>query len=224
MQHNTTISLRRSEKGVVGVGGHAALVAALGHLDVAVETPAGAPGVLDEPVVLSVLGSVADGQHSVVQVIVAIHAARLVVNAARVQLEREVAGVDGDGDGADVGDGVLHLALVPGGDLHPGVDEGGLLGLVVVAVEVTRRGVRVVGLGHDAAVVHQVVEGVRLEAAVAGEVAVPAGQRLAESQREIRQSVHGPHSLLTSVKAATNCIARRLMALNIRFLYNIAMF
>ena len=166
----------RLQDRVVGVGGHAALVAALGHLDVAVHAPGGAPGVLDDPVVLAAVGTVADGQHSVVQVAAA--AVGLVVDAARVQLERVVAGVDADGDGADVADGVLHVVLVVLDDLHPGGHGGDDLALVEApAVEVSRRMVRVVSLRHQTANVDQVVVGARLEAAVAAKVAVPEDKR-----------------------------------------------
>ncbi len=54
-------------------------------------TPASAPRVLDQPVLLAVLSPVSDGQHSVVQV----GAAVAVVDAAVVKLEVERAGVDG---------------------------------------------------------------------------------------------------------------------------------
>ena len=40
----------------------------LGELDVAVVAPGGIPRVLDEPVVLAILGAVADDEHGVVEV------------------------------------------------------------------------------------------------------------------------------------------------------------
>merc|ERR1711962_219083 len=50
-------------------GADAAVAGALLHLHEAVLAPASAPGVLDEPVVLSTLAAIADNQDSVVQVV-----------------------------------------------------------------------------------------------------------------------------------------------------------
>ena len=173
--HCHSLPSARLHARVAGVGGHAALVAALGHLDVAVHAPGGAPGVLDEPVVLAAVGTVADGQHSVVQIAAA--AVGLVVDAARVQLEREVAGVDADGEGSDVADGVLHAVLVPRGDRRPGGHGDGDLARVVAAVELGRLFVRVVSLRHQATIVQEVIVGARRESTVAPKVTVPEDRK-----------------------------------------------
>ena len=61
------VALRSLNKGVGSAGGDSAHVDASGHLDVALVAPLGGPAVLDEEVVLAVLGAVADGQHAVVE-------------------------------------------------------------------------------------------------------------------------------------------------------------
>ena len=56
------------DEGVGGGGGDATVVLLVpGHLDVALVAPLGAPAVLDEEVVLAVLGAVADGEDAVVE-------------------------------------------------------------------------------------------------------------------------------------------------------------
>jgi len=50
-------------------GADAAVAGALLHLHESVLAPASAPGVLDEPVVLTTLAAIADNQDSVVQVV-----------------------------------------------------------------------------------------------------------------------------------------------------------
>ena len=143
------------DDGVGGLRGDAALVVGVpAHLDVAVDTPAGAPGVLDEPVVAAALGAIADDQHSVVQT--SAGAAGLVVHTARVQLERGVRGVDGRGHGADVGDGVLQSALAAVGDVDV-AGEGGHVVSIGLA-EVVTGGVGVGGFRLDAIVVPDVTE------------------------------------------------------------------
>lgn len=83
-----------SNQRVAGHRGDAALVVMVPrHLDVALETPCGAPAVLHQPVVLAVVSAVADDQNTVVELFGA--AFRLPVDAAAVELETRVAGVDG---------------------------------------------------------------------------------------------------------------------------------
>ena len=49
-------------------GGNSTVVVPVsGHLNVAVLAPAGAPGVLDQPVVLAVLSAITDNGHTVVE-------------------------------------------------------------------------------------------------------------------------------------------------------------
>ena len=131
--------------------GDAALVAAVArHPDVAVLAPSGTPRVLDDIVAVTV----ADRQHTVIQEDAV--AVRLVVDAARVELERDVRGVDGDGDRADVGQGVGERVLVLRRDVRVS-GEGGRVGRLGLAVAVSGR-VRVRSLGLDAAVVFDVAE------------------------------------------------------------------
>lgn len=64
---------------VAGLGGNTALVVLVpGHLDVTVDTPVGAPGVLDEPVVGATVRSVANDEDTVVERCAA--AVRLIVD------------------------------------------------------------------------------------------------------------------------------------------------
>lgn len=96
---------------VRGGGGDAALVVCVaGHVDVALEAPAAAPGVLDEPVVLAVQGAIAGGEHAVVEA--GGRAQRRVVHAGVVELERGVGRVDGDGDRADCAHSIEQVVLV----------------------------------------------------------------------------------------------------------------
>merc|ERR1711924_506963 len=65
-------------------------------LDVAVGTPGRAPRVLDEEVVLAVLGAVADSEDTVVEALAAAGGE----NTGVVELEGGLVGLNGDGDGA----------------------------------------------------------------------------------------------------------------------------
>ena len=85
-----------------------------------------------------------------------VEAARLVVDAARVELERDVRGVDGDGDRSDVGDGVSQSVLVPAGDVRVAGD-GSRVGRRRLARAILGR-VRVGSLCLDATVVLDVPE------------------------------------------------------------------
>jgi hypothetical protein len=74
-----------SNERVGGSRGNAASVVLVpGHLDVAPVAPAGSPRVLDEPVVVAVLGSVANDQDTVVEAVGG--AAGLEVDPARIEL------------------------------------------------------------------------------------------------------------------------------------------
>lgn len=83
----------------------------------------------------------------------------LVVDAALVGLERRVAGIDGDRDGADRGRGGLEGRLAALLDVLVRRDGGALVGGVVAAGAVLGR-VRVRGLGIDALVGDDVLEAV----------------------------------------------------------------
>jgi hypothetical protein len=93
------------------------------ELDVAINTPGGAPGVLDEPVVLSVLVTVADGEDGVVE---CGSASFGVEDTGGVGLEDVGVSLDRDGDGLsskgslEGGNGV-GADLVGAGDLDLGV-------------------------------------------------------------------------------------------------------
>ena len=60
-------TITRLHEWVAGRRGDAALVVLVsGHHDVALHSPASTPGVLDEPVVLALVSSIPDYQHSMV--------------------------------------------------------------------------------------------------------------------------------------------------------------
>ena len=86
-----------------------------GHLDVALVTPGGVPGVLDEPVFLAVLGAVADSEDSVVE---AGSAQFGVQDTGLIHSEDVRVGVNGNSEGLS-GESGLHLCDVVGG--HAGV-------------------------------------------------------------------------------------------------------
>lgn len=84
---------------VAGHGGDAALVILIArHFDVALEAPGLAPAVLDEPIVIAVVGSVANNEDAVVKLLLV--ALGLLVDAVFVELEAGVSGVDSDRDRA----------------------------------------------------------------------------------------------------------------------------
>jgi len=113
----------------------------IGDLEVSVVTPGGAPGVLDEVVGLSVLGSVSNGEDTVVELS---SASGGVEDARSVSLEGTLVGLDGDGGWSGL-DGGLEGRLGVGGDLDVsgGLELSGVGGLGAGSVS---SGVGVVGL------------------------------------------------------------------------------
>ena len=100
------------------------------ELDVTLVTPGGVPGVLDEPVVLSILGTIADSEDGVIEVG---SASRGGEDTGRVGLEDHLVGLDGDGKRLLV-EGSLHLGLVGWGDVDKAGDlNGSRRGFIVVA-------------------------------------------------------------------------------------------
>ena len=122
--------------GVRGSSGNTALVALVaGHHDVALVTPAGSPRVLDNPVVLARLVAIANSQDTMVQVLGGAH--RLIVDALLVELERVVAGINSDGDGANSADGVLKIGLGASLDINKLGQGATRVGRVVLADTIT---------------------------------------------------------------------------------------
>jgi len=125
--------------GVAGHGGDTTVVLPVaGHPDVALLAPGGAPGVLNDPEVLvAAIAAVADGEDTVVE-----HrgrAVRLVVDSAFVGIEGPVAGVNGDGHGADRPQGVLQSSLRALLDVDEADDGAGVVVLGEVARAVLER-------------------------------------------------------------------------------------
>ena len=99
-------------------------------------------------------------------------ALRLVVQATLVQLKGRLAGVNGHGDGPEVGDGRLQRPLRALAHVEVAVD-GGADGLIAEATPVVPALVRVALLGVHAAIGEDVVEGgVHQTAAAAGIMAI----------------------------------------------------
>ena len=147
-----------------------------GELDVALVTPGGVPGVLDEPVVLTVLSAVADGEDGVVE---AGAATGGVEDTRLVGLEDELVSLDRDGKGL-LGESGLHLAGAGGGHSQVVRDsDGGSAGLIVLA-GVVSAGVGVDRLELGLVTILVVVVGLLLKATAATVVAVLSGSAVNE--------------------------------------------
>jgi hypothetical protein len=107
-----------------------------GELDVALVTPGGVPGVLDEPVVLTGLSAVADSEDGVIEGGTALGG---VEDTGLVGLPDHLVGLDEDGDGGD-GESGLHLGDGVGGNAGVAGDFDGGLGEGVVLALTTGLG------------------------------------------------------------------------------------
>ena len=95
-----------SNQWVASSSGNSTLVALVSrHLDVTIQSPLLGPGVLDQPVILVSFRTVADNQNAVIKLICV--AILFIVNAVGVKLEGFVAGINGDRDWTDSGNGIL---------------------------------------------------------------------------------------------------------------------
>ena len=100
------------------------------ELDVSLVSPGGSPRVLDEPVVATVLGTVADGEDGVIEVG---SASDVVHDTSLVELEAGHVGLDGNSGGLE-GKSGLHLVHVGWGDVGVARDgDSGGGGSVVLA-------------------------------------------------------------------------------------------
>mmetsp|Transcript_6621 Transcript_6621/g.9000 ORF Transcript_6621/g.9000 Transcript_6621/m.9000 type:complete len:322 (+) Transcript_6621:157-1122(+) len=114
------------------------------ELDVALVTPGGVPGVLDEPVVLAVLGAVADGEDGVIELGAALGG---VEDTGLVGLEDHLVSLNGDSEGLLL-EGGLHLSggLGEDGEVVGDGHGGGAAG-IVLAGALSLGGAREVGVG-----------------------------------------------------------------------------
>jgi len=143
-----------------------------GELDVALVTPGGVPGVLDEPVVLTVLSAVADGEDGVIEAGATLGGAH---DAGLVGLEDQLVGLNGDGKrllvetGAHLADGVRGDGVVVADG-----DSGGAGGVVSTSGLVSggAGGVRVDGLELGLGAILVVLVSFLLKSTVASQVAV----------------------------------------------------
>jgi len=137
-------------------------------LDVSVNTPRGTPGVLDEEVVLSGLGSETNGEDTVIERL----SASLGDDTTGVSLEGELVGLNGNGDWSD-GEGGLKLVWGSWGH----IDESGNLTLglrSIISAGALVSGVWVSGLELDSLGLN-VLEGVVHKTTIAAHVSVAAG-------------------------------------------------
>lgn len=140
------------------------------HLDVSLIAPGVAPRILNDIVVLSLLvGAETNGQHSMVEVLRV--ALRVEVNAFRVELERLLGCINGDGHRTDGCQSRLQFLLVALRDVDKALIGGSRI-LGVVTARVVLAFVRIEFLSVDAAVVLNVLEGVVHETAIATVVSV----------------------------------------------------
>ena len=119
--------------GVSGHGGDAAVVVPLRHENVAVVAPVRRPRILDEPVRLPVELAVSDRRDGVVEALRSVVAILLVVNAAGIEREAPVPGVDRDGHGPVLRQGHLQRRVIARGHVDVAGDGKVGRGLVQVA-------------------------------------------------------------------------------------------
>jgi hypothetical protein len=85
------------DEGVAGGTGDSTLVVLIsGHFDEPTISPSRSPGILDQPVVLPVLGPIPNAEDPVVKVLG--RALLLNVDSLGIKLEAFVGGIDGNGD------------------------------------------------------------------------------------------------------------------------------
>ena len=141
------------------------------ELDVALVTPGGVPGVLNEPVVLTVLSAVTDGKDGVIELGAALGAGK---DTALVGLEDHLVGLDGNGKRLSV-EGSLHLCRFARCDVYV-CGHGGIASfsgaVLAAAFLAATRGVLVVRLLHGVEAGLVVFVGVVLKTTVAAHVAV----------------------------------------------------
>lgn len=129
-----------------------------GESEVTLLTPAGAPGVLNEPVVLTVVSAVANKEDTVVKRGTTGEESRALHDTTVVELEANTGGIDGDGDGTLSG-GSLKSRSTLGSDISVGADGNGSTGNVALAigssVRVLSLGLERSGLGVLESVVHK---------------------------------------------------------------------
>jgi len=159
-------------RGQRGHGSNTTVVAPVpGHEDVATHAPRGSPTVLYDPVVLAASGTITNSKHTVIKGSGA--AGRLIIDTTRIELEGVLGSIDGDAGGAE-GNLGLEIRLTAGGNVDIGGEFGTAVGSVVLAGSVLSLvGVR--GLGINAVVGDDVLEGISHEATIASLVSLGSG-------------------------------------------------
>ena len=167
-------------------------------LDVAIVTPAFAPRVFDEPVVLAVIVAPTDGEHGVILVGSAIF---VVHDTIRVVLEATLFGINPDSD-RPLHEGGLHLANAVLSDVSPRGNGDVSLGVVTFArvIMTVIRYVRVVLLSGDVGCLPE-VKSLFGTASIAAAAYVVAGDLLL-----LRKGREVPaHDPILALECATSC-------------------
>jgi len=134
------------------------------HLDVSRQSPSSSPAVLHQPVILTAIHSPSNGQYSVVEL--GGRASWLVVNSSRVELERGVRSINGNGDGLK-SNGVEEGRLRSRSDVGVSLDGGSNVGTVESARVRASGGVRVRSFSINSTVGDDVLESLVHETSVA---------------------------------------------------------
>ena len=165
-------------------------------LDVAVLTPGGAPGVLDEEVLLTVLSAIADSEDTVVELG---SAGGTSDNTTGVALEGHSVGLDGDRDGLLGNGGLEGSTRSVGGDIVVASDGNGtalLHGSIASSGSASSRGVRIGVLSDHGgllgileSVVHQTTIAARVDGGALDELLLREGDEV--SSGNLMSTLHG---------------------------------
>mmetsp|Transcript_15482 Transcript_15482/g.49419 ORF Transcript_15482/g.49419 Transcript_15482/m.49419 type:complete len:516 (+) Transcript_15482:67-1614(+) len=200
------------EERVVGIRGHAARVLGGVEVHVSLIAPVSGPAVLDNDVRLVVGGdAVANGQHRVVQIRGG--AARVGVDAVRVEGEGGLRSIDGDGDRAAGSQRLLerrHIAHRHVGVARDADRRVTLRRILVVAVPISAKVGSVLRRRSQAAAGHHPLEGLLHKATVAAIVAeqpaavhqVLLGQHQQLASLEVQRPLQGAHRAERPARAA----------------------
>ena len=165
-------------------------------LDVAGLTPGGAPGVLDEEVLLTVLSAIADSEDTVVKLG---SAGGTSDNTTGVALEGHSVGLDGDRDGLFGNGGLEGSTRLIGGDIVESSDGNGTAffhGLIASSGSASSRGVRIGVLSDHGgllgileSVVHQTTIATRVDGGALDELLLREGDEVASGN--LMSTLHG---------------------------------
>lgn len=142
-----------------------------GHADVSTLAPVGTPAVLHGPVVHALalerrVRAISDGEHAMIEIVLAISASIIDKDAVLVQHELVLGGIDGNADGSNSGERLVERVLIARFDVNVARARGDGVRLDELASALLAL-VRVFLLGREVAHRLNVVEGVVHETAIA---------------------------------------------------------